>query len=194
LTLLVQSASHTSRISWNDLAPLHGRLEDRGITRTSFDSYLAHVHEDNARRVREGDLDHLIFYALQATRFTRRPPIEPALSAKAFIESGRNAPVDARARIGDLLKAIDSSSDDPRLEYFRALVRSTFPNRTARESALLGEYTRVMKFVYDKEFVAQRSGPDAVVELYRSRGLSTDTEVEAGYVVYNGLGGLQSLD
>jgi hypothetical protein len=51
-----------------------------------------------------------------------------------------------------------------------------------------------MKFVYDKEFVAQRTGPDAVADLYRARGLSTDTAVEAGFVVYNGLGILKSLD
>jgi hypothetical protein len=51
-----------------------------------------------------------------------------------------------------------------------------------------------MGFVYNKEFVAQRAGPDAVAELYRARGLSTDTAVEAGYVVYNGLGVLKSLD
>ena len=121
------------------------------------------VREDDARRVREGDLDHLIFYALQSTRFTRRPPIEPALSAKALHESGQRVPADVRARIGDLLKAIDSSSVDPRLTYFRALMSSTFPKGPEREDALVREYTRVMKFVYDKEFVAQRAGTDAVV-------------------------------
>src|SRR4030095_13229725 len=56
------------------------------------------------------------------------------------------------------------------------------------------EYRRVMKFVYDKEFVARQAGPDAVTDLYRARGLSTDTAVEAGYVVYSGLGILKSLD
>ena len=50
-----------------------------------------------------------------------------------------------------------------------------------------------MRFVYEKEFVAQRSANPAVAvaELYRTRGLSTDTAVEAGYVVYNGLGVLE---
>jgi hypothetical protein len=53
-----------------------------------------------------------------------------------------------------------------------------------------------MRFVYEKEFVAQRSANPsvAVAELYRTRGLSTDTAVEAGYVVYNGLGILKSLE
>ena len=38
------------------------------------------------------------------------------------------------------------------------------------------------------------SGPEAVADLYRARGLSTDTAVEAGYVVYNGLGVVKALD
>ena len=53
-----------------------------------------------------------------------------------------------------------------------------------------------MRFLYQKEFVAQRAPDraDAVAALYRSRGLSTDTAVEAGYLVYLGLGALKSLE
>jgi len=194
LAVLIQSSSSTAPLTWNDLEPFHARLESRGITKASFDAYLERVREDDARRVREGDLDHLVFYALQSTRFTRRPPIEPAISAKGLIDNGNTVPADVRARLSDLLKALDSSSTDPRLTYFRGLVRSTFPNASEREAALTREYTRAMKFVYDKEFVAQRAGPDAVAALYRARGLSTDTAVEAGFVVYNGLGILKALD
>jgi len=152
------------------------------------------VRHDNQQRVREGDLDHLIFYVLQSTHFTKLPPIEPARSAKALTDSGGSIPVDVRARIADFLKAIDASSRDARITYFQSLVQSAFPNRTDRERALADEYRRVMKFVYDKEFVAQRTGPDAVADLYRTRGLSTDTAVEAGFVVYTGLGILKALD
>ena len=194
LAIFIQTSSSAVEVTWDDLAPLHTRLESRGVTKGSFDAYVERVREDDARRVREGDLDHLIFYALQSTRFTRRPPIEPALSAKALIDGGNNVPANVRARLEDLLKALESSSTDPRLTYFRGLVHSTFPSGREREAALAREYARVMKFVYDKEFVAQRAGPNAVAELYHSRGLSTDTEVEAGYVVYNGLGVLKSLD
>jgi hypothetical protein len=50
--------------------------------------------------------------------------------------------------------------------------------------------------VYQKEFVAQRSERpgDAVAELYRARGLSTDTAIEAGFVVSEGLGVAAALD
>jgi hypothetical protein len=194
LAVLTLQPSTRTPITWPDVAPLHGRLEARGITAATFASYVDHVRQDNARRVRDGDLDHLIFYVLQSTHFTKLPVIEPALSAKALVDSSNKLPSDVRPRIVDFLKAIDSSTPDSRLTYFRALVNSTFPKGNEREAALVGEYRRVMKFVYDKEFVAQRAGPEAVADLYRARGLSTDTAVEAGYVVYNGLGILKSLD
>ena len=192
--LALQPSSPTTRIRWGDVPPFHARLEQQGITAATFASYVDRVRGDNARRVREGDLDHLIFYALQSTQFTKLVPIEPALSAKALVEGDNRIPPDARARILQLLEALASSSTDPRVTYFRALVQSTFPNVNEREDALLNEYRRTMKFVYNKEFVAQRIGPDAVADLYRTRGLSTDTAVEAGFVVYNGLGILKSLD
>jgi len=195
-SLIVPAApiAQAATITWQDLAPLHARLQANGISSASFPSFVAGVAADNKRRVREGDLDHLIFYALQSTHFTSRAPIEPALSAKAFRAAGDHVPPDVSARVRDLLKALDSSSRDPRLVYFRDLLKSAFHDIPDREAALALEYKRVMRFVYNKEFVAQRSGPDAVVELYRARGLSTDTAVEAGYTVHNGLGVVKSLD
>jgi hypothetical protein len=190
----VARPAQTLTTSWPDLAPLHGRLEAAGITSATFPAYVDRVRDENLRRVREGDLDHLIFYALQSTTFTRLAPIEPALSAKALVDNGNRIPADARSRIQACLKAIESSSGDPRLTYFRALVHSTFPNAGEREEAVVAEYRRAMTFVYDKEFVAGRAGPAAVADLYRARGLSTDTAIEAGYVVYTGLGILKSLD
>ena len=190
----LQSSTQPARITWQDVAPFHARLAASGITAATFDAYVDRVRQENAVRVREGDLDHLIFYTLQSTHFTRRPPIEPALSAKALRENGGQIPAEVRGRIDDLLKAIDSSSSDARLTYFRALVRTSLPKGAERNAAVLDEYRRVMTFVYNKEFVAQRNGPAAVADLYRARGLSTDTAVEAGFVVYNGLGILKSLD
>jgi hypothetical protein len=192
--VVVQTSSRPAQITWADVTPFHARLEQRGISAATFLSYVDRVRRENQRRVREGDLDHLIFYALQSTYFTKRPPIEPARSAKALTDSGGSIPADVRARIADFLKAIDASSGDARITYFQSLVQSAFANRTDREAALVDEYRRVMKFVYNKEFVAQRTGPEAVADLYRTRGLSTDTAVEAGFVVYTGLGILRALD
>ncbi|MEO8077936.1 MAG: hypothetical protein ABI818_16535 [Acidobacteriota bacterium] len=203
-------AQGATRITWEDTAPVRARLDAQGLTSSSFPAYVARVRQENANRVREGDLDHLIFYLLQSTHFTALPPVEPALSARALAETLDPAERDAflqssqvagsriaapvRARASALEHALDSSDRDPRLVYFRELVKATVPNLADRNAALLREYLRVMQFIYKKEFVAQRSGPAAVAELYRARGLSTDTEVEAGYLVYLGLGVVRSLD
>jgi hypothetical protein len=207
---IVQGRGAARRITWLDTAPLHTRLEAQGITAAAFPAYVERVHETNARRVREGDLDHLVFYALQSTHFTKLPPIEPALSAKSLLQSldpaerdgflrgaaARNPPIPApvRGRMSALVAALDSPSRDPRIAYFRTLVQTTFPDRRQREVALRREYLRAMRFIYQKEFVAQPAGAAAVAELYRSRGLSTDTAVEAGYVVYTGLGIIRALE
>jgi hypothetical protein len=207
-----QGRSGAGPITWTDTAPLHSQLEARGITSSTFPSYVEGLRQAHARRVREGDLDHLVFYWLQSRQFTPLPSIEPALSARALVESLdsrehaeflRNPgaahvqiPEAVRSRLAALLRALDSSSRDARLVYFRSLMKATFPDRAKREAELVGEYVRVMRFVYEKEFVAQRStrAAEAVAELYRTRGLSTDTEVEAGYAVYLGLGIVKSLD
>src|SRR5262249_26181181 len=65
-----------------------------------------------------------------------------------------------------------------------------------RETGVAREYERAMRFLYDKEFVAPR-GRDpagAVESLYHSRGFSTDTAVEAGYIVYLGLAVLKATE
>jgi hypothetical protein len=199
-----------TRITWDDAAPLRARLEKQGIRQAAFPSYVERLRENHARRMREGDLDHLVFYLLQSTHFTPLPAIEPALSAKALVQSldpaerdgflrgaaarEPSVPAPVRARMTAFVVALDSSSRDPRLAYFRALVQSTVPDRRQRQASLLREYLRAMRFIYQKEFVAQPAGAAAVAELYRARGLSTDTAVEAGYVVYTGLGIIRALE
>ena len=200
-------------VTWSDLpAALHTRLESGGISAATFPAFLDRLNRTHAQRVREGDLDHLVFYLLQSTHFTRQPPIEPALSARALVDAlplpdrtaylqhgggdSAHVPAAVRTRARDLLRALDSGDRDPRLIYFRHLTNVALPRGTGRETALLREYLRAMRFVYQKEFVAQRApdAADAVAALYRTRGLSTDTAVEAGYVVHLGLGVVKSLE
>jgi hypothetical protein len=190
----LDSAPASKRITWADVVPLQSGLMAKGMTASGFSAYVQRTHDENLRRVHEGDLDHLVFYALQSTRFTSLPPIEPAMSAKAFADSGQ-IPDAARARIAAFATALASKSDDPRVSYFRGLMKTAAPDPRQRDEILSREYSRVMRFVYEKEFVARRStnAADAVIELYRTRGLSTDTAVEAGYVVYLGLGVMKAI-
>lgn len=198
------------RVTWQDMAPIHARLEARGFSASDFSARIARLADDNARRVHLGDLDHLVFYALQSTRFTTRPSIEPALSAKSLVDSldapARDAfladPASARSRIAqavhrrlsEFLRAAASPGTDARLAYFGRLLADEVPAARGREAALASEYLRVMRFVYEKEFGTGRSTTAAAAGLYRTRGLSTDTAVEAGFLVAQGLGVLHGLD
>jgi SAM-dependent methyltransferase len=200
------------RIAWDDLAALHGYLQKRGLVATTFASFVDRTRAENERRVREGDLDHLIFYLLQSTDIEKLAPIEPALSAKALVDAmdeaarqaflrGEPAPPKAIPRAADEritrgLATLQDGPADPRRDYFRDLVRTVFPSSGDRLAGVRREYLRAMRFVYQKEFVAQRAErpADAVAELYRARGLSTDTAVEAGFVVSEGLGIAAGLD
>ena len=212
MLVLAQTAETVKRITWDDVAPIRAHLAKHQITATTFASYVDRTHDEDAKRVRLGDLDHLIFYILQSRQFTKLPTIEPALSAKALVdaldEKTRQAylrgevgldvaaPRTAIERIEAYVLSLNKPATDARTIFFRDLVTANFPSKADRRAALTQEYLRVMRFVYEKEFVAQRAKTpaDAVAELYRSRGLSTDTAVEAGFIVYNGLGIASGLD
>jgi hypothetical protein len=208
--IAVQDRTATRRVSWDELAPVHARLQSAGLSSSAFPAFLERVHATNLRRVAEGDLDHLVFYLLQSTKLSGAR-IEPALSAKELVEGLAEAERRAfltkgeldlgrvsgnvRVRVAALLRAVDNPTTDQRLVYFRDLVATSFPDVRQRQDGVLREYLRAMRFLYEKEFVAQRSSQpaDAIAELYRTRGLSTDTAIEAGYLVYQGLGVARSL-
>ena len=200
------------RIGWRDVVPVQATVRAGGVDEASFDAYVTRVADENVRRVREGDLDHLIYYLLQSSRISRAPAIEPALSARRLVESldadrrsaylrGEPAaappvPSEVTARIAAVLGAVQTPRGDARLIYFAALLDAAYADPATRAGGLAAEYLRVMRFLYLKEFVAQRDTAPAaaVAELYRRRGLSTDTAIEAGYVVHLGVGVLKALE
>jgi hypothetical protein len=200
LAAAISVAAAARLITWTDLpAPVQTRLEKAGLTASTFDTRIAALSSSARRRVREGDMEHLIHYVLQSTHFTRLPPIEPALSAREIVERRKSLaqgaallPAAVDARVTAFLKAIDSPDRDPRVAYFRALLAGTPPG-VDRRTVLTAEYLRVMPFLYMKEF-ASRGRPEAAAALYRTRGLSTDTAVESGYSVHVGLGVLKALE
>src|SRR5205809_457119 len=112
-----------------------------GVAGPRFSEYVRSVSVETERRVAEGEREHFIYYALQSTRFTDRPRIEPAVSAQRFIESlsppdrahfledrdfvpSRGWPAAERARIRDAVAALAgldmiTSESDIRLLYFK---------------------------------------------------------------------------
>ena len=199
------SEADAQRVRYADLTPSIARLWPG---EREFDEYLRSVDADAARRVVEGDREHLIYYALQSRTFTHRPPIEPALSSQRFVNAlppdqrdrfladesylpRAGWPVAERARVADLMTALGRASTDARLAYVRRL--SAGESRVRSPDALYPDYARVARFLYRKEFVAAQDASE-VSHLYERRGFSSDTAIEAGYGVYAGLGTLRALE
>lgn len=209
LGLSAAAGDRSRRIEHGDLPePLQRALAARGIAATEFSRYVERVHADSDRRVAEGEREHLIYFALQSRAFTGRPRIEPALSARRFVERLSEAerkrllddssyvpaagwPPAERARVGDLLRAFAAPSANARLAYFRTLVVRDRP--AIAIDGLYADYIRVARFLYRKEFAA---GNDAarIASLYETRPHSSDTQIEAGFGVYLGLGTLHALE
>ena len=172
-------------VQWRALpSALQSWLARTGIDEARFPGWLTATRTRTALRIREGDEDHLVAFALQSRGFTSLDRIEPALSAKAFLSRGA-IPADAAARLRAMARALARASGDPRLTYFRQLPHG--------EAALQAMYTRAMRALHEKEFVAG-SNAQAVAALYQQRGLSTDSAVEAGHAVQVGLATLQALE
>jgi hypothetical protein len=211
-------------VRWEDLAPaVRDRLQPRGLSESTFPAYLQRQRDETDRRLRDGNFDHLVYYALQSTRFTSLPPIEPALSARAFVEDSHRAsvPVDARARLTALATALNrarngvasgrhdpptaprhagagstDASEDVRLALFRDVIAEAGVGSHGLPNRLEQEYMRAMGFLYEKEFVAARgtNARAATATLYQARSHSTDTQIEAGYAVSVALATLKALE
>ncbi len=213
LALSAGAADRSRRIEYPDLPEaLQRDLAAHGISAPAFGAFIDRVHTDADRRVAEGEREHLIYYALQSSRFSNRTPIEPAMSARQFVENLSREdrqrlledpsylpksgwPPAERARIVDLMKAFRTSPKDGRLAYFKTLVERDRP--AASIERLYADYVRVARFLYRKEFLAAGTSSSDVVQiakLYESRPHSSDTQIEAGYGVYLGLGTLHALE
>lgn len=135
--------------------------------------FLRNSERSAAKRLEEGEWDHLVFYVLQSNSFTKEAAIDPAASARAFAKAG-GVPEAVRVRFRAFL---GSGSHNARLDYLRTLQPTEARFRT--------EYARAMRFLYTKEVEA--ASREQVAALYRSRGHSSDTAIEASYAVYAAL-------
>ena len=213
LWLSAAAAERLHRIEYADLSqPVRQIFTAQGLSASTFSEYIQRVEADTERRVAEGEREHLIHYALQSTRFTDRPPIEPALSARQFVERLSDEerrrlvedssyapkagwPPGERSRVADLLGALRKEAVDPRVAYFRTLVPGAQP-QTAIDG-LYADYVRIARFLYRKEFLTAGTSANDVARiaaLYEGRPHSSDTQIEAGYGVYLGLGAIHALE
>jgi hypothetical protein len=169
--------STVKMVRYQDLSPAVREMLARDhVNALDFDRYVLGIQTSTAEREREGENDHLIYYILQSQEFTNMARIEPALSAKDFVEHGR-IPADADARIR---KFTQTSPSTVRLRYFHTLL----PHESAL-GYLKQEYARAMRSLYDKEFLTKS-------KYYESRGHSTDTDITANYTLWIALSVLRA--
>ena len=164
---------------FNDLP---GSVRQRlAVSEEEFPEYIRSIARATDRRERDGEFDHLIYFLLQSAKFTNRARIEPALSAREFAGTGK-IPGPVLSRMKDFLQAPRA---DERLAYFRSLLAQSNEPPIDR---LGREYVRAMRFLYQKEFQA------AGAPVYRSRGHSTDTQIESNFAVHAGISVIRELD
>jgi hypothetical protein len=207
VSLVLIADERGPRIRYDDLP---AALRHHWPTEAAFAAYVRDVEIDTDRRVAEGEREHLIYYALQSTAFTTRPPIEPAISSRRFADQLSDTererlirdpsylpsagwPPAERARVIDFLDALGKRPAGSRLSYFEQLLAV----RGATPDALYPDYVRVARFLYRKEFLSAGAASADVAEvarLYQSRAHSTDTQTEAGFGVYLGLGTIRALE
>ena len=198
-------------VLWADLPQtVQKRLSAAGVDDERSFAAFREAHERRTReRVRDGDLDAFVYYTLQSNAFTQERPIEPAMAAKALVDpldadsrrrflSGDELSIDhvpepVKRRVVAIVRALRSPPSKSRLAYFRDLVDREVGTAGRVERFLLAQYVRAMHFLYEKEFIAREESA-AVAALYRDRGLSTDTAVEAGYFVHLGLATFARLE
>lgn len=203
----ISATAQKRPISFADVpAGLHAILNRQGIDRNSFDAYVASLNRRTVERETLGENDHLIFFILQSERFTRRPRVEPALSAaefvrrlgadekarylkeQSFLPPNERLPATAAGRLEDFIKAVKEPSVDERLNYFRRFIGREKPPADSSLQYLYRQYARAMKFLYEKEFLAReitdpKNLAARVAPLYQDRGHSTDTQIEANFTV-----------
>jgi SAM-dependent methyltransferase len=148
-------------------------------------AYLTDVRQASARRLHEGEMEHLVYYVLQSQRFTTQVSIEPALSAREYTTTHTIPPAVA-SRADAFLRA---ELKDDRFLYLRSLAKN--------RDEIVSAYERAMRFLYEKEFASRSRQGDArrefVAGLYQKRGHSSDTNEDANKAVRSGLVSIQQL-
>lgn len=179
---LAGPATGPARVHWwpaaaSDVPPhVIERIGDG--TTSAVEGWLAEGRRETETRIADGAWDHAVAFALQSRTFTTAAPIEPALSATRYVDTGV-IPDDVRHRLRSFVRAVTASP-----VAFRWLPATPPPPELDAE--LERAYVRGMQFLQRQT----TAGPDAdrVAVLYETRGLSTDTSIEVGYAVHDGLG------
>ena len=137
---------------WQDFPPqLQQWLKSKQLAELSFENYLTSINQQTEAREKDGEFDHLIFFALQSKLFTDLPKIEPAQSAYEFVNSLKpdervrylgeaqnyfpasfSLPEAVKNRLQVFSRALSKSKADERLEYFQQFLEKTIDRKASK--------------------------------------------------------------
>jgi hypothetical protein len=170
---LAGAAASQRPIEFSDVPrELLSQLDPPVTTASQFDRLRANIRIETAQRIERGEQEALAYFILQSASFTRRPRIEPSVSARAFAESSGPIPADVRARVADFLAALQQPAADERLQWFARVHPS--------EQDCLAAYRQAAQFLYPKDAA------------FQARGRVSDPRIQHGHPPrreYRGVGG-----
>lgn len=155
-----------------------------GFTAANFDRAVTEIDERTARRLRDGEFDHLIYYMLQSRSFTSADPVEPARSATEYMHDATRAIPPAVERRMEAFARTLSQPANERQRYFAGLLTGSDPVPVMR-----AHYIRGMQFLYRKEIECRAAEvpQNCVASAYADRGLSSDTSPSSMEAIRAGL-------
>ena len=184
------------------------RFAADGIPAPDFPDYLRKVETETERRVAEGEREHLIHYALQSEPIHRRPG-SSRLSARAgSSKASRRRTASGSSRTQPTFRHADglrlsvpaSPMCCPHSGGTRRMPASGTSGKCFAEDSVRCRWTRSMPTTCgwrgsSTGRSSRRAGtPPISRSCIRSRPHSSDTQIEAGYGVYLGLGALHALE
>ena len=152
-------------LAYSDLPPTAGPIaRDLGLSPSSWPVYIASQSAALATRISDGTAEAITYYALQSSRFTGLPPLQPlALAKRGILEP--NAAVEAR------LTAFTASLYQP-LGTRHTLLVDLYRQLPPRWS-LAACYRHTLHFLSER--LNQAKDQTELDALYQRRGLSSDT-------------------
>jgi len=191
LSLLLLARPQTSQkrvefLSYDRVAPVlsgnsfnlpRALADSGGDIRRAWPGWLqAHDREVRSRVVR-GEEDTLVNFVLYGVSFTNRPRVSPT------------DPVAVPERIDDFLKAIEAPETDRLKSLQNLLAQLGYNSRQVDQRDRLRQYVSdsVSRYLAEWRQYQAAASSNSSASLYRSRGLSTDTDFRPNYAIEQGL-------
>jgi hypothetical protein len=184
LAALLLSVLAVRALSWSDFTPPMQRLVlESGVTSDDLPLLRKEIRTRNERRLREGEIEHLVNYVLHSREFTN---VEPVLAASAALDTSVSPLIGSR--VAEFVAATQNGTSDT-LRYFGSLLPAS-----GREDYVNAEVQRVLRWTQEKE-VGCASAPNpqsCIAGLFQVRGHSSDTGAQSIEVIRTALGWLGS--